>query len=221
MKAPKLVKQVGRRVLRGLGLRPPDYKGRVRHGEVCMDNVELHGLVRAVGTLDRAPATVVEIGSYCGGSTVVIARAARRRAAGVRVYAIEPFASEGGRYEWDYEAAFDRNVAEWRLADTIVKVRKRSTTASAEWKRPIDFLYVDGDHEYDAVVADITHFVPFVRPGGLFAFHDYKPVGKDGVRLAVDELVAPFHQRVFTAGSVVCFRKAADSGPSPRPGPRA
>jgi predicted O-methyltransferase YrrM len=203
-----------KRLLRPLavlaGLRPPDYKTRVHHGEVCMDNIEIAGLVRAVQTLDRAPETIVEIGSYCGGSTVVIADAARRRRAGVRVYAIEPFVADGDRYQYSYEPLFDANVAEWKLDGTIVKVREMSGQAALGWTRAIDFLYVDGDHGYDAVVGDIKHFVPFVRPGGLFAFHDYKPVGKEGVRRAVDELVTPHYERVFLAGSLICFRKPVE-----------
>ena len=85
-------------------------------------------------------------------------------------------------------------------------VRQTSQAAAVTWKREIDFLYVDGDHRYEAVVSDIRAFVPFVRHGGLLAFHDYKLSGKEGVRRAVDELVAPHHARLFQAGSLVCFR---------------
>jgi predicted O-methyltransferase YrrM len=208
-KGPASLKQAVRPVLRWLGLRPPDYKAAVRHGEVCMDNIELHGLVRAVRALERAPSCVVEIGSYCGGSTVVIGREAARRNAGVRVYAIEPFAFDEARYQRDYEALFDANVSEWGLRATVVKVRKTSHEAAAEWKREIDFLYVDGDHRYEAVSADIRNYVPFVRAGGLVAFHDYKPAGKEGVKQAVDELILPRFQPLFTMGSLICFRKSA------------
>ena len=205
MTAPAALKRLGRPILRLLGLRPPDYKARVRHGEVCMDNVEIHGLVRALGLLDRPLDRVVEIGSYCGGSTVVIATTARRLNPRVRVFAVEPFAATGDRYQKDYESLFDRNVADWAVTDTIVKVRQMSHDAAKTWKDPIDFLYVDGDHEYDGVVADIRAFVPFVRVGGIVAFHDYKP-GKPGVPRAVDELVAPYHTKLFQAGSLAVFR---------------
>jgi predicted O-methyltransferase YrrM len=203
-----VVKRLGRGVLRGLGLRPPDYKASVRHGEVCMDNIELHGLVRAIDLLARPPETVVEIGSYCGGSTVVIARAARRRNPAVRVYAIEPFTFHESRYQHDYERLFDANVAEWGLGDSIVKVRATSHEAVRDWKRPVDFLYVDGDHRYEAVARDIDDYLPFLTPEGLVAFHDYKPRGKEGVKRAIDERVVPRYERVFLMGSLVCFRKA-------------
>jgi predicted O-methyltransferase YrrM len=200
------LKRLGRPVLRALGLRPPAYRRRVRHGEVAMDDVEIHGLVRALRAVTPPALCVVEIGSYCGGSTVVIARTAARRAPGARVFAIEPFSAEGARYQRNYEALFDANVAEWGVGATIEKVRTTSDEAAAAWKRAIDFLYIDGDHSYEAVVRDVRNFVPFVRAGGVFAFHDYKP-GKDGVRRAVDELLAPHHPKLFQAGSLAVFRK--------------
>ena len=203
---------MARPALRLLGLRPPDYKARVRHGEVCMDNIELHGLLRVVRLLDRPPACVVEIGSYCGGSTVVIGRAAARRNPGVKLYAIEPFTFHEARYQYDYEGLFDRNVDEWGLTANVVKVKKTSEKVALDWDREIDFLYIDGDHSYEAVVRDINNFVRFVRAGGLFAFHDYKSTGKEGVRRAVDELVMPHHRPVFTVGSLICFEKTAEGG---------
>ena len=36
----------------------------------------------------------------------------------------------------------------------------------------IDFLFIDGDHEYGAVKADYDNFAPFVRKGGIIGFHD-------------------------------------------------
>ena len=210
MPVAEAIKRLGRPVLRLAGLRPPDYRARVHHGKVAMDNIEIHGLVRAIGMLDRAPERIVEIGSYCGGSTVVIATAARRRNRAVQVFAIDPFQSDGSHYLAGYERLFDGNVAEWGVVDTITKVRTTSVAASIGWKEPIDFLFVDGDHEYEAVLADIRAFVPFVRDGGIVAFHDYKS-GKPGVPRAVDELVAPNHPKIMQAGSLAVFRKARAS----------
>lgn len=204
---PQPVKQLGRQVLEWLGYRIPDYKSQIHHGEVCMDNVELHGLVQAIDELSRPPEYVAEIGSYCGGSTVVIGRAARRRNSKAKVLAIDPFEFHEDRYQYNYEEKFDQNVKDWNLGENISKVKKASNDAARDWANPLDFLYIDGDHSYEAVVADIKNFVPHVRPGGLFAFHDFKPVGKDGVRQAVEELVIPVHEKLFIAGSLICFRK--------------
>lgn len=38
--------------------------------------------------------------------------------------------------------------------------------------RHVDFLFIDGDHSYEAVRRDFELYEPLVRPGGLVAFHD-------------------------------------------------
>jgi cephalosporin hydroxylase len=41
--------------------------------------------------------------------------------------------------------------------------------------RPIDFLFIDGDHSYEGVKADFEIYSPLVKEGGLIAFHDIVP----------------------------------------------
>jgi predicted O-methyltransferase YrrM len=38
--------------------------------------------------------------------------------------------------------------------------------------RPVDMMFIDGDHTYDGVKADYEMYSPLVRPGGLIGFHD-------------------------------------------------
>lgn len=38
--------------------------------------------------------------------------------------------------------------------------------------KPVDFLFIDGDHTETGVEADFNDYVEFVRPGGIVAFHD-------------------------------------------------
>lgn len=53
------------------------------------------------------------------------------------------------------------------------------------WDRPLDFVYIDGNHERDAVAADIAAWWPLVAEGGILAGHDYDP-GHPGVIAAVE-----------------------------------
>jgi predicted O-methyltransferase YrrM len=39
-------------------------------------------------------------------------------------------------------------------------------------ERQVDFLFIDGDHSYSGVKRDFEDYSPFVRPGGIIAFHD-------------------------------------------------
>jgi hypothetical protein len=56
-----------------------------------------------------------------------------------------------------------------------------------------DWVYIDGNHQYEFVTADLESFAPKVRPGGLLCGDDYdRPAAswhKDGVTRAVDQFV--------------------------------
>ena len=183
------------------------YKKSIKHGEICMAEIELYGLVKGLSKLKIKPQCIVEIGSYCGGSTVTIAKEAVRLNPDIKIYAIDPFIFDEERYKWNYEEAFDKNVNDSGLNNSVVKLKDYSFNVAKQWDKQIDFLFIDGDHGYEGVVKDINNFVPFVKEGGIIAFHDYKSAGKEGVKKAIDELVVPFHQSLFRYGCLICFRK--------------
>lgn len=60
-----------------------------------------------------------------------------------------------------------------------------------------DFVYIDANHEYQAVVDDIAAWWPKLKAGGVFAGHDYwlgRPKGSsNGVQEAVDEFAARYN----------------------------
>jgi predicted O-methyltransferase YrrM len=45
--------------------------------------------------------------------------------------------------------------------------------------RPVDFLFIDADHTYDGVLANVRLYGPRVRAGGAIAFHDILPNPRD------------------------------------------
>lgn len=50
----------------------------------------------------------------------------------------------------------------------------------------LDFIFIDGNHEYNYVKPDILRWLPKVKPGGLISGHDYGQ--EPGVKKAVDEI---------------------------------
>jgi predicted alpha/beta hydrolase family esterase len=52
----------------------------------------------------------------------------------------------------------------------------------------LDFVFIDADHKYESVKADIAAWLPKVRPGGHIAGHDYHS-DWPGVQKAVDEVL--------------------------------
>jgi deazaflavin-dependent oxidoreductase (nitroreductase family) len=89
----------------------------------------------------------------------------------------------------------------------VVVLRARSAEA-ADQVEPLDWVYIDGDHTYHAVKADLKRFYQLLKPGGVIAGDDYAMAGwwEDGVTRAVDEFVASHgitptflgHQFLFT-----------------------
>jgi hypothetical protein len=78
--------------------------------------------------------------------------------------------------------------------------------------RPIDLLFVDGDHTEEGVRGDIATWAPRVKPGGVIAFHDYGNAHLPwcaGVKAAVDALVTDGWQHQGDADSIRWFRRIA------------
>jgi hypothetical protein len=73
-------------------------------------------------------------------------------------------------------------------------VRHASPRATPLVPDELDFVYVDGDHSYDAVAADLRAWWPKIRPGGVLCGDDYGGMGDKssvfGVQQAVDEFAA-------------------------------
>lgn len=58
---------------------------------------------------------------------------------------------------------------------------------------PVDFLFIDGDHNYEVCKSDFELFSPLVRPGGVIGFHDTNGRGIEGV--TVDKFLAELDER--------------------------
>ncbi len=148
-------------------------------------------------------AVCAEIGTWRGDFAAVILGERRPE----RLFLVDPWehrdegayeqASYGGRMEGGqaaldamYESVLERFAAE--IAEGRVSVvRRRSTDAATTFEdESLDWVYIDGDHSYDGVKADLEAFFPAIKPGGLIAGDDYGHVGswfEDGVTRAVDE----------------------------------
>ena len=161
-----------------------------------------------------APARVVEIGSFQGRSTIVLASAAPE---GVEVVAIDPHAGndrgpqelEGFQTEaqGDHEA-FLANLSAAGVRDRVRHVREFSSAALTAVDGEIDLLYIDGAHRYRPALADIRSWGDRVRSGGTLLIHD--SFSSVGVTLAI--LSSLLLDRRFTyvgrSGSMAEYRRA-------------
>jgi SAM-dependent methyltransferase len=141
----------------------------------------------AAGT--HAGDQIVEIGSFRGRSTIVLASAAPE---GVAVVAIDPHAgNDRGPNELEGFAAaaatdnevFNANLTAAGVAHRVRHVRAFSDKAHAEVQGDLAVLYVDGAHRYAPARTDIRDWGARVAPGGTMLIHD--SFSSVGVSLAI------------------------------------
>jgi len=139
-------------------------------------------------TAKVAKPRMVEVGVYTG----IVSAAVLRAFPKLHLYMVDP-------WEWFGDAG--PYAMSFRMLDAIARtefaakrrtlMRQKSLEAARLFgKRELDVVYLDGDHTYKSVRADIKAWWPRVRIGGLLCGHDYDghPIPHlKGIRRAVDE----------------------------------
>jgi hypothetical protein len=152
-------------------------QGWFHHGPTVLALLEQH-----------RPAVCVELGSWRGASAIAMARVLRQwRGTLTCVDTWTDDAIHGGVYGGLGPTQLAEMGANLRNAGVAASVRLLVATtqdAAAWWDDPIDFLFIDADHDYAACLADLNAWVPHVRPGGLFLGDDYGNPQFPGVRMA-------------------------------------
>jgi cephalosporin hydroxylase len=139
---------------------------------------EFSQLLDRVNTL--APSVFVEIGSAFGGSLWMISQYLTQ---GATIISIDlPIRKSNGVAAKKLVAGQLRSQgAEVHLLETNSRLPETVTSVRSILKdRPIDFLFIDGDHRVAGVLADWTNYYPLVRKGGLIALHDIVKKGRKG-----------------------------------------
>lgn len=148
------------------------------HDHRAWQNVpELAEVLYLLASEDPAPRVVVEIGSAWGGTLYAWRQLPGRPA----VYGVTQ--EHFGVPERDHGAvvlagdSHDRSTLR-RLSDQL-------------GRRPVDVLFIDGDHSYAGTLADWRMYSPLVRAGGLVLFHDIRCPGEEAVREVWEQKIRP------------------------------
>ncbi len=137
---------------------------------------------------------VMEIGSYCGKSTVYLGTACKAR--GGLLYALDHHrGSEENQPGWEHHDPdtwdaragamdtmpfFRDTLRRAQLEDTVVAIVTKSRLAARYWNIPLSMLFIDGGHALEMAMIDYRGFSPHVMQGGILAIHDIFPDPKDG-----------------------------------------
>ncbi len=146
----------------------------------------------ALSVAQRGP--VLEIGSYCGKSSIYLGLACREQS-GV-LYALDhhrgseehqkgemfhdPDLYDAAAEHFDTFAEFRRNISAAGLNDTVVPVVSSSGVAATHWHTPLAMVFIDGGHSLEAALTDYRCWAAHIMPGGILAIHDLFPNAEDG-----------------------------------------
>ncbi|TPW16157.1 MAG: hypothetical protein FD127_310 [Acidimicrobiaceae bacterium] len=167
----------------------------------------------------------LEVGSYCGRSTVWLGAAARER--DTVLFAVDHHrGSEENQAGWEHHdpsvvdprvgrmdtlPVFRATVHDAGLEASVVAIVGQSPTVARHWCTPLSLLFIDGGHGVDPARADYEGWTPHVAVGGTLAIHDVFPDPAAGGRPPYEQIFLPALQSgrfelVGTTGSLRVMR---------------
>ncbi|MFY0651340.1 MAG: class I SAM-dependent methyltransferase [Cyclobacteriaceae bacterium] len=128
----------------------------------------------------------VEIGSWLGKSTYILAKSMKDNAGKGEILAIDPFNAEGDleseiQYsriastvskKLDLYSKFKDNMTDLGVWDLITVKRGFSYEIRLQLELKLDLVFIDGNHNFDAVEKDWLDWSVLVKKGGIVMFHD-------------------------------------------------
>lgn len=136
----------------------------------------------------------LEIGSYCGKSTVYLGSACRAR--GGILFSIDHH--RGSEEQQPGEEYFDPELYDSRLRkldtfrtfretieaagleETVVPLVCASAVAARAWATPLGLVLIDGGHSFSAAFTDYNSWAAHLVPGGYLLIHDIFKNPKEG-----------------------------------------
>lgn len=170
----------------------------------------------------------LEVGSYCGRSTVWLGGAARE--AGTVLFAVDHHrGSEENQAGWEHHDTtvvdprtgkmdtlprFRDTIHDAGLEDVVFAVVGQSAAVAAHWASPLSFLFIDGGHGDEPARLDYEGWTPHVAVGGTLAIHDVFPDPADGGRPPYERIYLPAiesgrFEEISTTGSLRVLRRTS------------
>ncbi|WP_371792409.1 class I SAM-dependent methyltransferase [Streptomyces sp. NBC_01471] len=168
---------------------------------------------------------LLEVGTYCGRSTLLIADAAR--AAGVPAITVDHHrGSEEQQPGWEYHdpsvvdpevglmdtlPTFRRTLHRAGLEDHVIAMVGRSPQVARAWGGPLGLVFIDGGHTDEHANGDYEGWAPHLADGGLLLVHDVFPDPADGgqapYRVYLRALASGAFTEISVTGSLRVLRR--------------
>jgi len=171
----------------------------MRQAKGFLDTVEgeaLYTIAREAGKLGPC----LEIGSYCGKSTICIGAACRETNS--TLFTIDhhtgseeqqpgeeyfdPDLFDFKNFQVDTFTTFRETLRQADLLDTVVPLVCRSHVAARHWETRLAMVFIDGGHAAETVRLDYDSWMHHLMPGGYLVFHDIFPNPEEGGQAPYD-----------------------------------
>lgn len=148
----------------------------------------------------RPGAKLAEVGAWRGQSTITMARYLKERGdTSIEFHVFDTWEGSDEQLHRDliseieargktlYEE-FTDNLATYGVSDWVIPHVMASPAAASIFEDcSLDFVFLDGDHTYEGVCADIDAWLPKLKVGGVLAGDDWKAPGWETVQRAVED----------------------------------
>jgi len=118
---------------------------------------------------------IVEVGSWKGKSTICLALGSKANRK-IKVYAVDPHIGSAEHQRClgkvDTFQEFKKNIKKADLSFLVRPIVTTSKKAGRKFKQPVELIFIDGSHDYQAVKEDFQSWFPKLINGGIIAFHD-------------------------------------------------
>ncbi|MBA7703036.1 hypothetical protein ES703_111818 [subsurface metagenome] len=144
-----------------------------------------------------AEGEILEIGSFKGKSTVILAKGASLTAK-TRVVAVDPLTSPATtdpdlKGQESSSGDFQTNLRNAGVEKHVEFHRKRSRELAKIWNRDIRLLWIDGDHTYAGTKSDFDMFSRFLSNGAIIAIHDVLHNFEGTIRVFLEDVLLSKH----------------------------
>lgn len=167
----------------------------------------LHEIAREASRLGPC----LEIGSYCGKSTVWIGTACKKNDAilfsidhhqgseeqqpGELYFDPGLFDPISGRV--DTFRAFRSTLRETGLCETVVPMVSLSAVCARQWATPLSLVFIDGGHSFESAFTDYSAWAKHLLPGGYLLIHDIFLNPDDGGQAPYEIYRMALHSGLF------------------------
>lgn len=181
-------------------------------GYLAPNEIRFLALLAAVPT---AAGDILEIGSFKGKSTIILAKAANF-AGDAMVVAVDPMTAPSEtdpdlRGAESSYADFQRNIETHGVNFRIDFYPLLSHELAKTWEKPLRLLWIDGDHTYHGTRLDFEGFAPHLADKGIVAIHDVLHEFDGGIRVFMEHvLLSPNFGACGFCGSIAWAQYLAD-----------